>query len=66
LKDKPVTDGISVDSVGNIWMTAVEHSSLCVAVPNPSSQDELSDSQSFRVVNVVESRRLLRWPDGIA
>mmetsp|Transcript_27706 Transcript_27706/g.38177 ORF Transcript_27706/g.38177 Transcript_27706/m.38177 type:complete len:290 (+) Transcript_27706:387-1256(+) len=73
LKNKPVTDGISVDSMGNIWMTAVEHSSLCVAVPNQllegssaATRDEVSDSQSFRVVNVVQSRRYLRWPDGLS
>jgi hypothetical protein len=32
ITNKPATDGISIDNAGNIWMTAVEHSSICVAM----------------------------------
>lgn len=33
ISDKPATDGITVDNEGNIWMTAIESSSIVVAKP---------------------------------
>lgn len=73
-REKPVTDGISCDAVGNLWLTTVEHSSLSVAVPvsgdgewgkaGLGSESEVAVSQGFRIVKVIENRQLLRWPDG--
>lgn len=66
--EKPITDGLSTDSQGNIWMTAVEHSALVLAVPY-SPKDPLfngvTDVQAVDLIKVVESKRLLRWPDGL-
>jgi sugar lactone lactonase YvrE len=55
---KPVTDGLSVDGAGNIWLTAFALSSLAVAVPGPAG--------GARLVKVVQSESLLRWPDGLS
>lgn len=73
-REKPVTDGISCDAVGNLWLTTLEYSALSVAVPVSGSgeqsrtgvgfKSELAVSQGFRIVKVIENRELLRWPDG--
>ena len=75
-REKPVTDGISCDAVGNVWLTTLEHSSLSVAVPvsgdgersnagaGSGFESEVAVSQGFRIVKVIENRQLLRWPDG--
>eukprot|EP01039_Chlorochromonas_danica_P005806 gene5806-6394_t len=63
--EKPVTDGLTSDTAGNIWMTAVEHSALVVAVPFYSSKDK-SSNPFFTVVKAVQSQNLLRWPDGLS
>ena len=73
-REKPVTDGISCDAVGNLWLTTVEHSSLSIAVPisgdgewgkaGLGSESEVAVPQGFRIVKVIENRQLLRWPDG--
>jgi hypothetical protein len=62
---KPVTDGISIDSSGLIWMTCLEHSSICVGVPRTmASTDGIPRVQEFQIVNVLQNTSLLRWPDG--
>ena len=64
-ENKPVTDGMSCDAFGNIWMTAVEHSSLCIASPRGSGIGiGVSDEQTVDYLNVIQNRDLLRWPDG--
>eukprot|EP01036_Dinobryon_divergens_P030590 gene30590-39859_t len=75
-REKPVTDGISCDAVGNLWLTTVEHSSLSIAVPisgdgewgkaGLGSESEVAVPQGFRIVKVIENRQLLRWPDGLS
>jgi sugar lactone lactonase YvrE len=59
--EKPVTDGISVDGAGNIWMTAVEHSSIVIALPFVTPP-----SETFHVMKVIQSPQFLRWPDGLS
>jgi sugar lactone lactonase YvrE len=56
---KPVTDGLSVDGAGNVWLTAFALSSLALAVPGPPGG-------GTRLVKVVQSESLLRWPDGLS
>ena len=55
---KPVTDGLSVDGAGNVWLTAFALSALALAVPAPAG--------GARLVKVVQSESLLRWPDGLS
>jgi sugar lactone lactonase YvrE len=57
---KPITDGLSSDLAGNVWLTAFARSSLAVAVPADASGGQR------RVVKVATSEALLRWPDGLS
>jgi sugar lactone lactonase YvrE len=71
LPDKPVTDGITTDAAGNIYMTALEHSSIAVAVPQKAKADRgipmfATEQQSFTLHKLVQSSELLRWPDGLS
>lgn len=58
--EKPVTDGLSTDGVGNVWLTAFALSALAVAAPRASGHGPP------RLVKVVQSESLLRWPDGLS
>ena len=60
--EKPVTDGLSTDAAGNVWLTAFARSALAVAVPVADG----GAAQLARVVKVVESEGLLRWPYGLS
>ena len=53
VSDKPLSGGFSVDVEGNVYMTAIEHSSIFVAGPDRDPQ------------TLIESDRL-RWPDGLS
>lgn len=74
LKDKPATDGITTDGAGNIWMTALEHSAIAVAIPLKAAAASVQQDAStfalqygqFKVVKVVQDPALLRWPDGFS
>jgi len=48
LHDKPITDGITTDNDGNVWMTALGHSSIGVATPStlPSSTSKCEGPDS--------------------
>lgn len=48
LRDKPITDGITTDNDGNVWLTALGHSSIGVATPVmlPSSTTRCAGSDS--------------------
>ena len=60
---KPSTDGLSTDNAGNIYFTSFEQSSISVAMPiKPSELGKLS----MRLKKVVQSKELLRWPDGFS
>jgi sugar lactone lactonase YvrE len=75
MSNKPVTDGISSDIYGNIWMTALEYSSISIGV---SSNDILysktlltnekyqSSCHKLILNNIVMNQDLLRWPDGLS
>jgi sugar lactone lactonase YvrE len=52
--EKPLTDGISTDMQGNIWLTAFAKSSIAIAKP-----------PSYKIVKVMQSQQL-RWPDGFS
>lgn len=58
--EKPVTDGLSTDPAGNVWLTAFALSALAVVAPRASGDGPP------RVVKVVQSDELLRWPDGLS
>ncbi len=84
--DKPMTDGLSTDGNGNIWMTSIEHSAIVLATPmtihaqSPSGPSfgissstgvgggagVLTDMQAMVYTKVIESKSLLRWPDGLS
>lgn len=67
--DKPQTDGLTIDGNSNIYLTAIEHSAIVMAVPitpKDSAFTGVSDMQTFHMVKVVESEKLLRWPDGLS
>ena len=74
LGDKPATDGITADGAGNIWMTALEHSAIAVAIPLKAAAASVQqDASTFalqqgrlKVVKVVQNTALLRWPDGFS
>lgn len=65
--EKPVTDGLSTDNLGNIWLTAFEHSSIVIARPLKTDDNSFSgrNEEIFEMIKVVQSTRLLRWPDGL-
>jgi len=56
---KPVSDGLSSDLEGRVWITAFAESALTVAVP-------AGLGEPYRLVKVVENSELLRWPDGLS
>lgn len=60
--EKPATDGLSMDSAGNIWMTAIEHSALAIAMPTANKDGP----PIFSVMKAVQSDKYLRWPDGLS
>jgi hypothetical protein len=74
--EKPVTDGLSSDGGGNLWLTGIEHSALFLALPSPPSPPTspwpffgakfAQPAEAFKIVKVVQSERLLRWPDGLS
>lgn len=69
--EKPVTDGMSVDGSGNIWMTCVEHSAIALAIPLKVKPKNglpgfATQEQVFKIVKVIQDIKLLRWPDSIS
>jgi hypothetical protein len=66
--EKPVTDGISTDPMGNIYMTAVDLSAIVVAVAQRKPEKELqySTPPKFKMRKLVQSDDHLRWPDGMS
>ncbi|CAM9134803.1 unnamed protein product, partial [Ectocarpus fasciculatus] len=52
--EKPVTDGLSTDPMGNIYMTAPENELMFTTPPK------------FKLRKFVQSDDHLRWPDGIS
>jgi sugar lactone lactonase YvrE len=51
--DKPLSDGMSIDIEGNVYVTDVEHSSIFVAAPGKVSRTLIRSPE-------------LRWPDGLS
>jgi sugar lactone lactonase YvrE len=51
--DKPLSDGMSIDNEGNVYVTDVEHNSIFVAGPG-------------RVPRTLIRSPALRWPDGLS
>jgi sugar lactone lactonase YvrE len=41
LQDKPITDGITTDEAGNVWFTALGHSSIGNSKPHPPLDTKL-------------------------
>ncbi len=51
--DKPLSDGMSVDTEGNVFITDIEHNSIFVAGPGKVPRTLIRSPQ-------------LRWPDGLS
>ncbi len=51
--DKPLSDGMSIDVEGNVYITDIEHNSIFVVGPGR------------RLETLIQSSRL-RWPDGLS
>lgn len=68
---KPITDGLSTDTMGNIYMTAVDMSAIVVAVAQREPQfdaelDLAPTPPKFNLHKLVQSDSYLRWPDGLS
>jgi hypothetical protein len=67
LSDKPVTDGLTTDPMGNIYMTAVDLSAIVVAVcQSGCANGDEERPPAFAMRKLVESPEQLRWPDGLS
>jgi len=53
VSDKPLSDGLSIDSAGNVYITDIEHSAIFVVGPD----------QELRTL--LESKKI-RWPDALS
>ncbi len=53
VSDKPLSDGLSIDVEGNVYITAIEHNSVFIAGPDRDP------------ATLIESDRL-RWPDALS
>ena len=53
ISDKPLSDGMSVDNSGNVYITDIEHGSICVVGPD-------------RELETLVRSHELRWPDGLS
>ncbi len=53
VSDKPLSDGLSVDVEGNVYITAIEHNSVFIAGPDRDPQTLIESDQ-------------LRWPDALS
>jgi hypothetical protein len=67
---KPATDGLSSDRSGNLYMTAIEHSAIAIALPVLPVSNKKSHpgevSEAMQIVKLIQSETLLRWPDGLS
>lgn len=52
--DKTMSDGLSTDEQGNFYLTDPEHSAIVQLRPDR------------RLITLVKSEKLLRWPDGLS
>jgi sugar lactone lactonase YvrE len=53
VSDKPLSDGMSIDAAGNVYITDVEHRSIFIAGPKRDLQTLISGEE-------------LRWPDALS
>ncbi|MEM8737977.1 MAG: L-dopachrome tautomerase-related protein [Planctomycetota bacterium] len=60
---KPVSDGINVDSAGNIYITDLPANAIGVLTPAPEDAPE-GEEAAYR--HLVQSDDLLQWPDGLS
>ena len=51
--DKPLSDGLSIDTAGNVYITAVEHNAI------------FKVSQERKLTTSIQSNRI-RWPDALS
>eukprot|EP00747_Dinoflagellata_sp_TGD_P105889 gnl/TRDRNA2_/TRDRNA2_169687_c0_seq2.p1 gnl/TRDRNA2_/TRDRNA2_169687_c0~~gnl/TRDRNA2_/TRDRNA2_169687_c0_seq2.p1 ORF type:complete len:424 (+),score=37.38 gnl/TRDRNA2_/TRDRNA2_169687_c0_seq2:53-1273(+) len=57
--EKPISDGISIDDDGNVFLTALEHSAVAVIRSGPAVEERSLDI-------VMRDPKLLQWPDGLS
>ncbi|MEO1235739.1 MAG: L-dopachrome tautomerase-related protein [Planctomycetota bacterium] len=60
---KPVSDGINVDTAGNIYVTDLPNNAIGVLSPAPADAPENAEGE-YRIL--VKDDDLLIWPDGIS
>jgi hypothetical protein len=65
-RGKPASDGLSCDGSGLVYLTAIEHSAIAVGVPMGLGGDSAGGLFSLQWSILVQSERLLRWPDGLS
>jgi sugar lactone lactonase YvrE len=53
VSDKPLSDGMSIDVEGNVYLTAIEHNAVFIARPGENPQ------------TLIHSSRI-RWPDALS
>lgn len=71
LPNKPITDGITTDGAGNVYLTALEHSSIAIAMPQKAQSEDgvpvfAGEQKLLKLRKLVQSSELLRWPDGLS
>jgi sugar lactone lactonase YvrE len=57
-EQRPICDGMSTDTAGNVWLTAFTESAIVFAESDPKG--------SVLFSTLVQSSKLLRWPDGLS
>jgi sugar lactone lactonase YvrE len=65
LRNKPATDGITTDHLGNVWMTALEHSSVAVGTMDRSAAGA-GPCSPLSLHKALVDESWLRWPDGFS
>lgn len=63
---KPVSDSFAMDSLDRLWISAIEHSALALAIPQRAklsvTGSNADDDTTFRIIKVIQSKKLLQWP----
>ncbi len=62
---KPVSDGITIDRDGNIYITAIEDHAVTVLRPHLDGTADAAAADASRQATMVRDPRLI-WPDGLS
>jgi hypothetical protein len=61
---RPICDGMSMDLDGRLWLTAFSQSAIVITEPLFGAKS--FDNVTSRFLTLVQSSRMLRWPDGFS